>query len=278
MSKSRIMVVLIVIILFLIIVTGLYVYYYHRWKHLWAMDASIPSYEVMFQSDDTLRIIMIGDSWAALHYENGMDTFLCSRLQEMVSRPVAVISKGKGGEKIRGVYQLMFSNDAYGTKQLFVSKPDYCIISAGINDAVANLGIQQYCHYYRQTLEFLIKNHIRPIVIEIPNVNIWHLYGGKPFKDFPVNRVKSTMTKCKKSQFQRPGAPLPKMLVDEHRMENVLYVPMIDWNDGSPEIDNLLFMDDQIHLNRYGYEKLDSCIATAISKDLEKMCNPSFFN
>ena len=278
MSKTRIMVVLIVIILFVIIILGLYFFYYHRWKHLWAMDASIPSYEVMSQSDDTLRIIMIGDSWAALHHENGMDTFLCSKLQGWLSRPVVVVSKGKGGEKSRGIYQLMFSSDCYGTKELLALKPDYCIISAGINDAAANLGTQQYCHYYCLILNFLLINHIRPIVLEIPNVNIWHLYGGKPIKDLVVDYVRSTMTRCKMYQFQEYREALYQMLVDEHLMENVIYVPMIDWNDGSPNIDEHLFLDDHIHLNRHGYEKIDSCIALAIAKDLEELGNTSLPN
>ena len=269
MSKTRIMVVLIVIIQFVIIIIGLHVFYYHRWKHLWAMDASIPSYEVMSQSDDTLRIIMIGDSWAALHHENGMDTFLCSKLQEWLSRPVVVVSKGKGGEKSRGIYQLMFSSDCYGTKELLALKPDYCIISAGINDAAANLGTQQYCHYYRLILDFLLINHIRPIVLEIPNVNIWHLYGDKPFKDIVVDFVRSTMTKCNMYHVQEYREDLYQMLEEEHYREKIVYIPMQDWNDGGADIDKHLFMTDQIHLNHYGYEKLDSCIAMAISKDLE---------
>jgi hypothetical protein len=59
------------------------------------------------------------------------------------------------------------------------------------------------------------------------------------------------------------------MLEEEHYREKIVYIPMQDWNDGGADIDKHLFMTDQIHLNRYGYEKLDSCIAMAISKDLE---------
>lgn len=279
MSKSGIvMVVIIVVILFVSLIIALYVYYYYRWKHLWAMDVNIPIYEVKAKVDDSLRVVMIGDSWAGLHHENGMDTYLCSELQDKVSRPVIVVSKGKGGEKSKGIYQLMFSTDCYGTKSLFTSKPDYCIISAGINDAAANMGIKQYCFYYRQILEFLLANHIRPVVLEIPNVNIWNLYGGKPFKDLAADYVKSVMTSCKMYHFQEYREALYLMLVDEQFIEKVLYVPMKDWNGGSTDIDKSLFMTDQIHLNRQGYEKLDSCIALAIAKDLENTGNSSLVN
>ena len=59
-------------------------------------------------------------------------------------------------------------------------------------------------------------------------------------------------------------------------MDKVVYVSMKNWNDVSPDIDPNLFMSDQIHLNRRGYEKLDSCIAIAIAKDLENPSNSSF--
>jgi lysophospholipase L1-like esterase len=272
------MVVIISVILFVLLIIGLSVYYYNRWKHLWAMDVSIPTYEVKSEADDSLRVVMIGDSWAGLHHENGMDTYLCSELQDKVSCPVIAVSKGKGGERSRGIYQLMFSTDGDGTKSLFTSKPDYCIISAGINDAAANLGTRQYCHYYRQILDFLLENHIRPVVIEVPNVNLWHIYGGKPFKDLAIDYVRSIMTRCRMYHVQEYREALYQMLIDEHLMEKVVYVPMEDWNDGAPDINKDLFMADQIHLNRHGYEKLDSCIALAIAKDLEKTSNSGLSN
>ena len=157
---SKVKSIVAIIILSVLMFVVFYVFYYYRWSHLWALDSSIPYYEVMPQDDDTLRVVMIGDSWAGIHHENGLDTFLCLVLQEKVSSPVTVVSKGKGGERCRGIYQLMFSNDSLGTKALFTLRPDYCIISAGINDAVANLGTLQYCHYYHKILVqlYLIKN------------------------------------------------------------------------------------------------------------------------
>jgi hypothetical protein len=59
------------------------------------------------------------------------------------------------------------------------------------------------------------------------------------------------------------------MLVNEGLIDKVIYVSMNDWDDVSPDIDKNLFMSDQIHLNRQGYERLDSCIAIAIARDLE---------
>ena len=268
-----------IIVLFLLSfgVVGIYIYYYNRWKHLWALETNNASHYVIKQNTDTtLRVAMIGDSWAGLHYKHKMDAYLSAILEQRINRSVLVESNGKGGEKTRGIYKLMFQTGEFGTKQLLSLKPDYCIISAGINDAAANLGTKQYCYYYRQILDFLLANGIRPVVLEIPNVNIWHLYGRKPYKDLVVDFVRSTMTGCKMYQFVGYRDALYQMLEKERLMDKVVYVSMNDWNDASPDIDQNLFMSDQIHLNRRGYEKLDSCIAMAIAKDLENTSNPSF--
>lgn len=273
MKISRLKIIIVLLLLSFGVVG--YIYYYNRWKPFWAIDTSYPSYDISCDMDDTLRIVMIGDSWAGLHHKHDMDAFLFAVLEKQISRPVLVESTGKGGEKTRGIYKLMFETGEYGTKNLLSSGPDYCIISAGINDAAANLGTKQYCYYYREILEFMIANGIRPVVLEIPNVNLWRLYGGKPLKDLAVDFLKSTMTRCKMYQFDEYREALYQMLVKEKLIDKVIYVSMKDWNGASPDIDKSLFMSDQIHLNRQGYEKLDSCIAVAIAKDLADSGNSS---
>lgn len=276
MKKSRCKMIMVLFLLSLGVV-GIYIYYYNRWKHLWALNAIIaPHYEIQSNKNSSPRVVMIGDSWAGLHHEQNMDIYFSAILEQQISGAVLVESKGKGGEKTRGICKLMFETGEFGTKPLLSLKPDYCVISAGINDAAANLGTKQYCYYYRQILDFLLANGIRPVVLEIPNVNIWHLYGGKPFKDLVVDFVRSTMTGCKMYQYAGYRDALYRMLVNEKLMDKVVYVSMKDWNDASPDINSNLFMSDQIHLNRRGYEKLDSCIAIAIAKDLENSSNPSF--
>lgn len=275
MSKLN-MIIIVSVSSVLLVVICLYAFYYNRWKHLWALDTNItPLYVIKSNSISSLRVVMIGDSWAELHHEQNMDTYFSSILKQKIGRPVHVESKGKGGEKTRGIYKLMFDTDEFGTKPLLSLKPDYCIISAGINDAAANLGTKQYCYYYRQILDFLLANRIRPVVLEIPNVNILHLYCGKPFKDLVVDFVRSTMTGSKMYHFGEYREALFQMLFDENLIDKVVYVSMMDWNDTSPDIDRSLFMSDQIHLNRRGYEKLDSCMAIAIADDLENSSNSS---
>ena len=83
-------------------VMGIYIYYYNRWKHLWSLDANIaPDYVIRPNTDTTLRVAMIGDSWSGLHHEQNMDAYLSAILEQQISGAVLVESKGKGGEKTR---------------------------------------------------------------------------------------------------------------------------------------------------------------------------------
>lgn len=255
-----------------------YGYYYSRWKRLWAPANPMTPYSVSHIQDDALRVLMIGDSWAGIHSELQMDTFLRSKLEQKILQPVSVVSKGKGGEKSKGIYQLLFQTDGYGTRNLFNAGVDYCIISAGINDAAANLGTKQFCAHYRMILDFLLANSIRPVIIEIPDVEIWNIYGDKPKKDLLIDYVRSTMTCCGMYNYHEYREALRSMLMEECLMERVIYVPMKEWNGDGAKLNPSLFMADKIHLNREGYEKLDVCIATAIAHDLQKSQNPALVN
>jgi hypothetical protein len=61
---------------------------------------------------------------------------------------------------------------------------------------------------------------------------------------------------------------LQSMLINENLLDSVIYIYMNEWNGDGTNINQQLFLDDQIHLNRKGYEILDSCIANAISADV----------
>ena len=242
-------------------------YYYLRWKPLWSYEESRILYPISHHHDDTLRIVMIGDSWVGMRTDT-LNTLFQKQLSAISGRPVILKSKGKGGEKSRGIYQLMFEEDGLGTKPLLKSGADYCVVFAGINDAAANLGKKQYIYHMRLIIDFMLKNGIRPILAEIPNVNIWNVYGGKPIRDLVVDYVRSLMTRCGMYHFSEYREALLVMLKD-YKKDSVLYFPMNTWNGSSPNPNVSLFLSDQIHLNQQGYIKLDSCICAAISQDLK---------
>ena len=261
--------ILIACILCIILFFTLYRYYQYRWNHLWVFENERKLYPVAYHNDDTLRIAMIGDSWAAMR-SHDIDNALQSKLNNQTRLPVKMVSKGKGGEKSRGIYQLLFEkNNKNGTKAIIASGLDYCIVSAGINDAAANLGPRLYCHHMRLIIDFLLSNNIRPILIEIPDVNIGHVYINKPLKDLASDYIRSLMSHCKMYQIKEYRDSLKSMIVNKQLMDSVIYIRMNEWNGNYPNINKKLFLSDQMHLNDNGYELLDSCIANAIVVDLK---------
>lgn len=243
-------------------------FYYYRWKPLWSYEEPRTFYSISHHHDDTLRIVMIGDSWVGMR-TNTLNNLFQKRLSAISGRPVILKSKGKGGEKSRGIYQLMFEDDGLGTKPLLESGADYCIVFAGINDAAANLGKKQYVYHMRLIIDFLLKNGVRPVLIEIPNVNIWNVYGEKPIEDLVVDYTRSLMARCGMYHFPEYREALRLMLEDSQILGPVIFVSMNCWNGVDYDLNKKLFLDDQIHLNQQGYLKLDSCIMNAIIRDLQ---------
>ncbi len=263
--KRPLLVILIICLLALLFGS---LYYYYRWRSLWSYEDPRPFYSISHHYDDTLRIVMIGDSWVGMRTDT-LNHLFHKRLSAISGRPVILKSKGKGGEKSRGIYQLMFKDDSLGTKSLFMSGVDYCVVIAGINDAATNLGTKQFLYHMKLIIEFLLKNGIRPVLIEIPNVNIWNVYGGKPIKDLVVDFTRSLMTRCGLYHFPEYREALRLMLDGSQLLDSVIFVPMNGWNGKDYDLNRQLFLDDQIHLNQQGYMKLDSCVMNAIIRDLQ---------
>ena len=270
-NMNRILIIVLIVVMPCIMILLLAsLYFYYRWKVLWELEEPRPLYSVFHSDTDTLRVIMIGDSWAEIHSELQMDSVLEEHLCLLTSQTVEVVSKGKGGMRSRGIYNLMFKTDGYGTKTLIESGADYCIISAGINDASANLGTRQFCYYMNLIIKLLLSNGIRPVIIEAPDVNIWKLFGKRPYKSILVDYIRSLMTGCGMYHYAEYREALKDMLINDQLMDSVVYVSMNGWNGVGMAINLDLFLDDQLHLNRKGYEMLDSCIASAIASDLRK--------
>lgn len=264
--KERSLIFLSFIFLIISCIAVCYIYYYNKWESNWRLCPKIPFYSINKRGDDTIRIGMIGDSWAYLHHSMHMDAFLCCHLSTCLRRPVTVESKGKNGEITREIYKFIFSYDKDGTKTIFDNGLDYCIISAGINDACKNLGIKQYVYHYRMIIDFLLYNDICPIVIEIPNANVWATQINKPINEIVVDYIRSIMTGSPFYDCAGYRNNLKKDLFNHQINTDVIYISLSEWNGTEMCISKEFSMLDQIHLNKKGYEKLDYAIMRAIIK------------
>ena len=277
---------MLIVLLGIMVVTGVAVCY----RPAFIPAEEQPFYPVTASQDDTLRVIMIGDSWVHIHERLRGDSILYAMLQPKVSVPVKVMSRGRGGANSKEIYYYMFSakGDEYPgeadrcTQPLIEQKPDYCIISAGINDVVQGKGVDFYCHNYLLILRLLLHQGIRPVVLELPTVvtNHPHDYHFFDISDENLQFLKEQIT-------YKFGYGLAALIngadrnkVDGYRhalrltlektglIDSVLYIGINEWNpDGYRDSRQLYVVEDYMHLNLKGYYVLDSCYAAKIAED-----------
>lgn len=250
------------------LLVSVYCIEYIRWKHLWALEPPITPYTINHSVSDTIKIVMIGDSWVEQHETKIGDSVYQKIISGTLGHSVSFLSSGKSGAKCRDVYNMLFETGQYGTIPLLSQGPDFCIIIVGINDAAANIGTRQFCYYYQQIIDFMLSNKICPIVVELPDVTIPKMFNKKTTKDRFVDWMRSVMTRCSLYNFSEYRYALNEMLKNGS-MRDVVFVNVQGWNKRGFQIEKELFMKDGVHLNRRGYQRLDSCIATAIVKRMK---------
>ena len=262
--------------------------------YIWCYSALAPAeeqqpYLVKQHQDDTWRVVVRGDSWSMFHNQLNRDSVLQSMLADRLHVPVKVRSRGKGGANSKEIYYYMFSSLTVESEQspdvctqpLLEEHPDYCLISAGINDAAQGKGPDFFCQNYQYILRLLLYNHIRPIVLELPTVVMDNKLNFR-FEDFLNENRSFAKTRLKirlgfKLSSLLNGADmdtvdecrdaLKKMLELTDLMDSVIYIRTTDWNPDGYRDARGIYLDDGTHLNLAGYAVLDSCLAEAIRKD-----------
>lgn len=247
---------LIIVIVLLLCLMRLHPYYqYAQYKDMSLSPSST--------KNDTLRIAFIGDSWADYHHL--YDSLLCSMIGGD-DRLVSVKSKGNVGAKSRGIYERMSTS----TRPILKWKPHYCIISAGINDAVAKLGEDNYVHHYQLILRQLIRLGIKPVVLEVPDVNYRAIASRESWTMRLHHTLSSFLTGSKMYNFDSYRTSLKDAIDDLVRGGKVVYVPADAWNPMGYLDNRRLYESDETHLNPLGYHLLDSCIASVILRDMKQ--------
>lgn len=208
-------------------------------------------------SDDTLRVAFIGDSWAAYHASS--DTLLQSLLSGD-RRPASVTSLGNVGAKSKEIYQRFFTTSL----PLLMQQPDYCVLSAGINDAVAKMGSGYYVHHYLLMIRLLLQAGIKPVVLEMPEVNYRAIAEREGWLMRIHHRISALMTGSEMYSFDAYRRDLWHALVENGLQDSVSFVKADAWNPDGYRDGRCLYRADETHLNALGYQKLDSCIASIL--------------
>ena len=237
-----------------------------RWRPNLAPEKARPAYSVTGHHPDTLHVAFIGDSWADLHPSSRPDSVVSADWTARIGKPVRFVSCGKGGANSGDVYRLMFRQnlpiDSFSSMQLLQQRPDYCVVSAGANDARQNLGKDFYVANYKLIISHLLRCGIRPVVIGMPDLDLVTADGGISLKIW----VKSFWLDTKPYDVSEYRQTLQKSLEKTKMMDSLIYVSCELWNSIGYR-DASLYQIDRIHLNAKGYGLLDSCLLSVIMND-----------
>ena len=217
-----------------------------------------PAYTCQQYQDDTIRIAMIGDSWVFFHYQYN-DT-LADQINQKTGKPVKVSAYGLCGKTSKEIYQNIFDDQIM--KDLLEQGADYCFISVGINDTYKKMGANYYSHSTICILRFLLKNNIKPILLEIPNYGIHYVYEHQSFDRKFLRQISMLLTNSKIDCIKDYQQSLLQVLCKEN-LDNKIIIIRHTWS-----MEN--YKTDKMHLNNKGYKALDSCILSCIMKSQNK--------
>ena len=141
---------------------------------------------------------------------------------------------------------------------------DYCFISAGINDTHKKMSTSYYKISMDCIIQFLLTNHIHPIILEIPDYNIIKIFDDLEFKKLRIRKFSMIINKTPLDCKQLFRDALDELIVEKGYQNKVSIVRYKSWNnDYANDLKNY-YIEDQLHLNYKGYERLDSMIAKII--------------
>ena len=211
-----------------------------------------PAHTCQQHQDDTLRFAMIGDSWVFYHYPYN-DT-LASMIRQKTKKSVKVSAYGLCGKTSKEVYLSIFEDQTM--RNILKKRADYCFVSVGINDTYKKMGAKYYAQNTINILRFLLKNNIKPILLEIPNYDINYAYehqtaDRKLLRQLSMLLMRSELD-CRQDYRQALAHELAKTSIGDQ-------IQIIHFPD-SPEY----YKSDRMHLNEKGYHILDSCIVNEI--------------
>ena len=225
------------VIIFLIV--GLVLWVVWEWRPYYRPSEVFNTYEVTKHDDDTLRVIMIGDSWVYFHETLRCDSTLELKIKKEIGhKRVKLLAKGKGGAVSGEIYNYMSAERMLATEYdlnncsqpIIEQGADYCIISAGINDARQRRGKQYYVTNYYQIIRFLLSKGIRPVVMEIPEVEVDEAYGGNTLYYQLRSRIVMRMMETNLYGTHDYRQALKDSLTVHHLMDSIVYIPATSWN------------------------------------------------
>lgn len=226
------------------------------------------AYQTAQHDDDTLRIAYIGDSWAYMHQQQER-CLMPQMIKTQTHRPVRVYSYGLGGRTSNEIYEALFTDD-HLRKLMHEQGADYCFISVGINDVNRKQSIRYYQESMDNIIHFMLSNNIRPVILEIPDIDVHKAYRGLKGSSKLLRKVSMIINSVPMDGKQMYRDALDTLIRDNNYQNKVIVIRYKSWNKDYQNDQKRLYLKDGIHLNNYGYEVLDSIIAKEILSNIKK--------
>jgi len=223
--------------------------------HYFGLMNERPIFSCQQHQDDTLRLAIIGDSWAFYHHD--YDVSLAQQLSEKTHHPVKTSTYGLCGATSKEVYCSIFEDETL--HRLLKNGFDYCFLSVGINDTYKKMGADYYAHHTTLILRFLLQNGISPIILEIPDYDINFAYEHQTSGRKCLRQLSMLITNSSLDCRQDYRQALRKRLDEAHIAQQIALIPNLQWP-------MRLYLSDRMHLNEKGYKVLDYCLTSIIAK------------
>ena len=236
----------------------------------------LPAYHVGHHpKDDTLRVAVIGDSWAELHKTFNCDTLFQHYGGRLTAKPIKCMTRGKIGAKSKDVYYYMFRSQTQKysqmqdicTQPLLEEHPDYCVVMVGINDVWKKRPVSYYTGNYRLIIRLLLANDIRPVVMEIPDFALKEWLNKHRKRQSYLYRAYSVFTGVIQDDITPFRNGLIEMLKTSGLSDSVLFIPADHWIPKDHQYSEKYYQQDHVHITDQGYRKLDSCVVSEIIRD-----------
>ena len=221
-----------------------------------------PPYRTVQHHNDTICIAYIGDSWAFGHQFHQCK--IKEYLENELHRPAIVNSYGIGGLTSKEIYNALFELDSL--KHFMEKGYDYGFISAGINDTYKKMSTSYYQESMDCIIQFLLANHIHPIIQEIPDYNITKAYDNQKTDKKLLRQISMQINGVGLDCKQQFRAALDELVQENGYQDKVSIVRYKSWNKNYEDDLKNLYIEDQMHLNEKGHSVLDNAIIKEILK------------
>lgn len=124
--------------------------------------------------------------------------------------------------------------------------------------------------YYKKSIDYIIqlllKNHIRPIIQDIPDYDICKAYNRQKYPKKLLRNISSYINDCPLDCKDLYRNSLKALIIEKNYKDKVSVLQYQVWNNNYQQDQQELYLPDGMHLNECGYSALDRAIATEIAK------------